>query len=308
MRGYLYVTLAATLWGIAGATAKYLFATTPMPPFLLVQVRMGLSFLLLALVLRLFAPGLLKVRKTDRWFLAIWGIGGMAMVQFTYLTTIAQTNVATAIFLQYLAPILTALYAWAVQRQRLSTPLLLSLGLAMAGSILLIFGGTATLLISPLGLASGLLSAITFSFYSIYGAQGVNRVAPWTLLCYGLGFGTALWLCIDVILLVMGRPIPGLSVLGQPIMWAFFGFIAVLATIIPFGLYLIGLKSLAPTPATQTGMLEPVVGGLVAFIVLSERLKLVQVSGGALIVVAVILLQLRRSKSSALDGVIAADG
>lgn len=290
-RGYVAVTLAAALWGVSGALAKYLFANKAVPPFLLVQVRMGLSFLLLAGTLGLVAPHLLKVSRSRLPALAVWGVLGMAMVQFTYLFAISETNVATAIFLQYLAPILTALYAWLFERQRPSRTLVLCLGLALTGSVLLIFGGTAQLLVSPLGLASGLASAVFMSFYTIYGARGVGQLSPWTLLCYGLGLGSLLWVVIDVGLFAAGQPIAGISVLGEPVMWGFFAYIAALATVVPFGLYLTGLRSLTPTQATITGMLEPVLGGLAAYLALGESLRLSQVFGGLLIVLAVIFLQ-----------------
>jgi drug/metabolite transporter (DMT)-like permease len=298
-RGYLAVTVAAALWGIAGATAKYLFASREVPPFLLVQVRMGLSFLILALILGATAPRLLRLQRTDLPFLAVWGVLGMALVQFTYLFTISKTNVATAIFLQYLAPMVTAVYAWRFERQRLGGLLITCLTVAMGGSLLLIFGGTARLLVSPLGLASGLASAGFMSFYTIYGAKRVSRLSPWTLLCYGLGFGFAFWLLVDAGLAVAGRPVPGLHLLSSGAMWAFFGYIAILATIVPFGLYLTGLRSISPTQATITGMLEPVVGGIAAFLALGESLRWGQVAGGGLIVVAVILLQVGQSRSKA---------
>ncbi|MDB4895614.1 MAG: protein of unknown function transrane [Firmicutes bacterium] len=298
-RGYLAVTVAAVLWGIAGATAKYLFASREVPPFLLVQVRMGLSFLVLALVLGAVAPRLLRLERSDLGFFALWGVLGMALVQFTYLFTISKTNVATAIFLQYLAPIVTAVYAWRFERQRLGGLLITCLTLAMGGSVLLIFGGTARLLVSPLGLASGLASAGFMSFYTIYGAKRISRLSPWTLLCYGLGFGFAFWLLVDAGLAVAGRPVAGLHLLTSGAMWAFFGFIAILATIVPFGLYLTGLRSISPTQATITGMLEPVVGGIVAFLALGESLGWGQVAGGGLIVVAVILLQIGQKRSKA---------
>lgn len=295
-RGYLAVTIAAMLWGIAGATAKYLFASREVPPFLLVQVRMGLSFVILALVLAAVAPRLLRLQRSDLGFFALWGVLGMALVQFTYLFTISETNVATAIFLQYLAPILTAVYAWVFERQRLGGLLVSCLTLAMGGSVLLIFGGTARLLVSPLGLASGLASAGFMSFYTIYGSKRVGRLSPWTLLCYGLGFGFAFWLLVDSVLAGAGRPVAGLHLLSSGAMWAFFGYIAILATIVPFGLYLTGLRSISPTQATITGMLEPVVGGIAAYLALGESLRVAQVLGGALIVVAVILLQAGQSR------------
>jgi drug/metabolite transporter (DMT)-like permease len=295
-RGYLSVTLAATLWGIAGALSKYLFATKAVPPFLLVQVRMGLSALLLAGTLAVVAPHLLRIIRADLPFFAIWGVLGMAAVQFTYLFAISETNVATAIFLQYLAPLLIALYAWIVERQRPGRLLLGCLALAMTGSFLLIFGGTARLLVSPLGLASGLGSALALSFYTVYGARGVGRLSPWTLLCYGLGAGFLFWLAVDLVLAAIGRPLPGAALLADGSMWAFFGYIAVLATIVPFGLYLTGLKQVSPTQATITGMLEPVVGGLAAYAALHESLRSAQVAGGVLIVLAVIVLQMPRRR------------
>ncbi len=297
IRGYAAVIAAATLWGFAGTTAKYLFSSTAVAPFLLVQVRMGLSFLLLMLVLAVTAPGLLRIRKQETGFLAFWGIFGMAAVQFTYFLTISETNVATAIFLQYLAPILTALYAWLVEKQRLGALLIGCLALALTGSVLLIFGGSATLLVSPLGLASGLASAVFMSFYTIYGAKGVGRISPWTLLMYGLGFGFAFWLVVDAGLLALGRASIPPGTFSSPTLWGFFAYMAILATIVPFGLYLIGLQWVSPTKATITGMLEPVIGGITSYLALHETLQTVQILGGALIVLAVILLQSKQYRT-----------
>ncbi|MFZ5817126.1 MAG: DMT family transporter [Bacillota bacterium] len=299
LRGHLSVTGAALLWGISGALAKYLFANKSVDPFLLVQIRLGLSFLLLALVLAVLAPRLLRVGRGDLSFLAIWGVVGMAAVQYTYLFTISETNVATAIFLQYLAPIITALYAWLFERQRMGPVLVGALALAVTGSYLLVFGTTARLLVSPLGLASGLASAAALSFYTIYGSKRVGRLSPWTLLCYGLGIGFLFWLLVDLGLLAVGRVPVNLAPLSDSSLWLFFAYIASLATVVPFGLYLVGLRWISPTHATLTGMLEPVMGGLAAFLFLGERLQAIQVLGGGLIVGAVVLLQTVQQKQRA---------
>lgn len=297
-RGYLFVTGAAVLWGVAGAVAKYLFSARSVAPFLLVQVRMGLSALLLAAGLAFFAPRLLKINRSDLGFLIIFGTVGMAAVQFTYLFTIDVTNVATAIFLQYLAPILTAAYAWLVERQPLGLRVLLCVALALGGSVLLIFGGTAQLQVRPLGLFTGLLSALFMSFYTIVGAKGVSRLSPWTLLCFGLGIGFLFWLLVDGALALTGRFTLPLAALTDPSLWSFFGYIAILATIVPFGLYLTGLKSVSPTMAILTGMLEPLTATLASFLLLGERLLGLQMLGGALIVLAVVLLQFAQPRTN----------
>ncbi len=295
-RGSIFVMFAATLWGLAGTTAKYLFTERSIAPFLLVQVRMGLSFVLLAGILAIFAPHLLRLRREEIALTAVWGIAGMAMVNLAYLMTISQTNVATAIFLQYLAPVLTAVWAWLVEKQRMGRAVAIALAVAVTGSVLLIFGGTSRLLISPLGLGTGLASAVFFAFYTIFGGKGVGRVSPWTLLCYGLGFGTLLWVVTDAVLALAGYPLQVGGVFRDPVMWGFFIYIAALATIVPFGLYLTGLTHVSPTRATITGMLEPVVAGVASYLLLGEALQGVQVMGGGLIVGAVVLLQYGRSK------------
>ncbi|HYF92693.1 MAG TPA: EamA family transporter [Symbiobacteriaceae bacterium] len=299
-RGYLFVTLAAALWGVSGSAAKFLASNKAVPPFLLVQMRMGLSFLILAAALAVLAPALLRIRWRDVPFFATWGIVGVAGVQFTYVLTLSETNVATAIFLQYLAPILTALYAFVFDKQKLGSRLVLCLGLAMGGSFLLLAGGTTRLLVSPLGLAAGLVSAFFLSFYTVYGAKCVGRrsLSPWTVTCYGLGAGAVFWLICDLVLLAMGRPIPGVALLGDGANWLFFAYLAIFATVVPFGLYLIGLRTVSPTQANLTGMLEPVIGSLTAYLVLGETLKPVQLAGGALIVLAVLLLQFRQTRKA----------
>jgi drug/metabolite transporter (DMT)-like permease len=298
VRGFLTIILAATLWGLSGVVAKYLFASRAVPPLLLVQVRMGLASLLLALALAVWAPASLRVRRSDLPFFVIWGIVGMAGVQFSYLFTIAETNVATAIFLQYLAPILTAAYAWLFEGRRPGPRLLTSLGLALVGSVLLLFGGTGHLLISPLGLTAGLASAVFAAFYTVYGARGVDRYSPWTILCLGLGAGFLFWLVVDLVLYATGRPLAGAPLVLDRSMWPFFLYIAVLATVVPFGLYLTGLRWVTPTQAVLTGMMEPVVGSLAAYLALGEALLPAQVGGGLLIVLAVLLLQQQAARTA----------
>ena len=69
------------------------------------------------------------------------------------------------------------------------------------------------------------------------------------------------------------------------------GFIAIFATILPFGLFLYGLRHITPSLASLTATLEPVVGSAAAMALLHERLGAVQITGGLAIVAAVSLIQ-----------------
>ena len=69
-----------------------------------------------------------------------------------------------------------------------------------------------------------------------------------------------------------------------------FGLIVV-ATILPFGLFLYGLRAITASLASLTATLEPVVGSAAAFLIIGERLAAPQVLGGLAIAVAVVLIQ-----------------
>jgi len=293
-RGYLSILMAGTMWGLAGAAAKYLFSAGSIQAFLLVQLRMGGSFLVLLVSFAIFAPHLLRITWAGLRSSALFGVFCLMPVMFFYMLAISETNVATAIFLQYLGLILTGLYTKVVEKTPLGRLIITCLGLALVGSGLLLFGGGMRLLVSPLGLVSGLLSAVFLAAYTIYAAHIVTWLSPWTLLIYGLLAGTIGWLVLDLALIGPGLYIPALEQLAEPQTWLFVIYIAALATAVPFGLYLGGLRVIPPVQATIVGMTEPVVGGLAGFLVLGEVLTSTQVGGGALIVAAVILLQAKK--------------
>lgn len=282
-RGFFFIVMAATLWGVAGTVAKHLF-NQRVSPFELVELRLYLSFFFLFAYLALTNRALLRISASDLPYLLVFGGCGVAMVQFTYLFTISQTNVATAVFLQYLAPVMVALYGMLFLRERPGPLKLLALLLAVSGGFLIVKGHAGSgLSINPAGLAGGLASALTFAFYTIYGKKGLARYNSWTMLVYGFGTGALAW----------SFYLPPWQVASghSPQTWLFFIYIAVFATILPFGFFFKGLNYLHPVKAGIISTLEPVIAAAVAWLVLHESLFPLQILGGALVCAAVVLIQ-----------------
>lgn len=282
-RGFILIILAASLWGVAGTVAKHLF-NQQISPFELVEVRLTLSFTFLFLYLAATNRSLLKISPADLPYLLIFGGCGVAMVQFTYLFTISQTNVATAVFLQYLAPVLAALYGIVFLKERPDLFKVLALFLAVGGGFLVVKGNPGGgLSVNTAGLAGGLASAVTFAFYTIYGKKGLSRFNSWTMLVYGFGAGALAWSFYVP---------PWQAAAGHsPVTWLFFIYIAVFATILPFGFFFKGLHYLHPVKAGIISTLEPVVAAAVAWLVLHEALFPLQLLGGAMVCAAVMLVQ-----------------
>jgi len=282
-RGFILITAAATMWGVAGTAAKYLF-NQRVSPFDLVEIRLTLSFVFLLFYLAAVNRPLLKISLADVPYFLIFGCFGVGMVQFTYLFAISQTNVATAVFLQYLYPILAALYGMVFLRERPDLYRLLALFLAVGGGFLIVRGNPGGgLTVSPAGLAGGLASAVAFAFYTIYGKKGLARFNSWTLQVYGFGVGALAW----SLYIPPWQAAAGHSTLT----WLFFLYITIFATIIPFGLFFKGLNYLHPVKAGIISTLEPVVAAVVAWAILHETLFPLQTLGGAVVCAAVILVQ-----------------
>ncbi len=298
-KGYFLVACAAILWAVSGSSAKYLFLSG-MTPLQLTQARVTLSGILLLLWLALLNRPLMRIAPGDVPYFAALGIAGLAMVNFTYLITISKLNVAAAILLQYLAPVLIALHSIVFLRERLSFATLAAVAGATIGCYLVVGGYNLDLLaLNRQGVLWGLLAAVSFAGYSICSERGMRRYNPWTVLFYSILFAALFWNTLG--LLWKGAP-PPIDVARheyRPLEWFFIVYVAVLGTLVPFGLYFQGINLIRSTRASITATLEPISAGVVSFFMLGEILEPLQIAGGGLVIGSIILLQLRKEYDDA---------
>src|SRR5215469_17892078 len=129
------------MWGIAATLGRAAFtgrllasgkALQPIDPVILSQSRTTISFLVLLPILwARRGSASLRLPAVDFGRIVLLGVLGVAASNYFYYLSIQRTNVATAIILQYTAPIWVLLYAVfrGIQRptwQRIS-------GVALAG-------------------------------------------------------------------------------------------------------------------------------------------------------------------------------
>ena len=306
--GYGLALLAAACWGVGGLTAKWLFTPAspqtrswPLPPLgivvqptVLAGGRAVSAFVILALVLAVVRREDLRISTRDVPFLAIFGVAGLAMVHFSYFKTISLTNVATAILLEYLAPIVVLIVGVAFMKHRFSWSLPLGVALSVTGCAMVVgaFGGGGVV-VSPAGVVWGLVSAVFFATYSLMGTVAAKRFSPYTTLVWGLGFASLFWL------LVIG-PRPILALFADAKTGVAVLMMAVISTIVPFAAFLVALRHIAPTNATITSTVEPVIAGVGAFWLFGESLSAMQMLGGAFVVVAIVVVQLSDRSTVAL--------
>jgi drug/metabolite transporter, DME family len=285
--GYGYVMVAALLWAVSGSSSKFLFHQG-ISPFQLVQLRITLAAVCLFVWLFFKNKSLLRIEKGDLVYFVILGICGMAAVQFTYLFAISKINVAAAILLQYMAPIFIALFTVIFGGEKLKRSTVAAIAIATAGCWLVVGAYNLNVLsMNIVGIFSGITSAIAFAWYSVHGEYGMRKYHPWTVLFYAILFAALVWN-------VLHPPLESFFHKHSFLEWWWIVYIAILGTVLPFGLYLEGINLIRATRSSITGMLEPITAGVLSYIFLNEVMEPLQLAGGVMVIFAIILLQLKQ--------------
>jgi drug/metabolite transporter, DME family len=296
VRGYFYIASATFLWGVSAAMGRAAFTgrvlphgqiLSPIDPLILSQSRTTISFLLLACVLgSLRGWKQLRLPATDFGRMLLLGIFGVAASNYFYYLAIQRTNVATAIILQYTAPVWVLLYAVALRQQRPTLQRVLAVALALSG-IGLIMGmfGPNRFHADSVGLMAGIFAAFSFAFYNIGGHSVLIRYDRWTVLLCVLFTASLFWIVINPPWKIAAAQYSG----GQ---WLFLLAFSLISVLVPFAFYFAGLQHLEPTRAVVVSCLEPVFSIVIAAVILGEVMRPVQIAGILAVLAAIIVVQM----------------
>ncbi|HUE54047.1 MAG TPA: EamA family transporter, partial [Terriglobales bacterium] len=258
-------------------------------PLILSQSRATLSLaVLLPVLLARRGASALRVPGRDLVRFFLLGILGIAASNYLYYLAIQRTNVATAIILQYTAPVWVLLYTVArgAQGRRPSLRRIAAVGLAVVGCALAVgFVGSGGFRTDTVGVIAALLAAFSFAFYNVGGHSVLARYDRWKVLLWVLVAASTFWIFVNppwkIIAAHYGRQ-----------QWGFMLIFSLVSVLGPFSCYFAGLQHLEPTRAIVASCLEPVFSIVLAALVLGEVLRPTQTVGIVLVLVAIVLIQL----------------
>lgn len=289
--GIFLVLTAAISWGVSGSVAQYLFTEKHFSTGWLVSIRLLTSGVILLSYL-----GLAKnkdiwniwKRRASVGNILIFGLLGMAGVQFTYFAAIETSNAATATLLQYLAPVLIILYI--ALKRRTIPPFQHVIGIitALLGTYFLVSAGHfSTISIRPEALAWGLSSAFFLALYTLQPAQllkefGSTIVVAWGMIIGGLGmsFVSPPWETGDGVFSFS-------SILAIV-------FVILIGTLVAFFCYLESLKHLEAAETSLLSCAEPLSAAFLAVIWLKVPFSVYEWIGAFFILTTILLLSLKR--------------
>jgi len=295
--GYAMVAVAATLFAVNGSVSKVILGSG-IGSGQLTEVRCAGALIGLALIAVATRPRSLRVRVADLPLLIALGIG-LAVVQWAYFFAIHRLDIGIALLIQFVAPILIALWARFVFHEPVRRRIWAALILSLAGLTFIVeiwHGGR----LSGPGVAACGLAAISLAAYFLIAERGVRRRDPISLSAWAFLVATIFWSLLAPWWSFPGRRVDDhVSLLGNLAsthvpLWLLMLWMVVLGAIVPFGLIVSALRHISATRAGITAMLEPVVAITVAWAWLGESLKPVQLSGAALTLLGIGLAQTAR--------------
>ena len=262
-------------------------------------MRTGGAFVGLVLVLVVTAPGRLRMPARELPYLALFGIAGLALVQWFYFLAIHRLAIGIALLIQYLAPLGIGLWARFGLHEPVRRRIWYALALALVGLSMIVDVRHGTSL-SATGVAFALAAAFTYALYILLAEHAVGEMGAVPLLAWGFGFGSLFWAIIAPWWRFPGHLVGvHVSLLGHlagyhlPV-WALMTWMVVLGTILPFFLLVSALRHLPATRVAIIAMLEPVVAIVIAWAWLGESFGTLQLAGAAVVLAAIVLAQTAR--------------
>ena len=300
--GVLAAGGAAVLFGI-NATVSKLALSSGLSSLDLVQLRSMGSAVILMLFLLLTRPASLRVRPRELGFLVLAGIIGIGLVQWFYFVAISRLPVGIALLLEYLAPVLVVLWVRFVRRQPVRTRMWAALALAVLGLAIVarVWQGVT---LDGIGLLAGLGAAAALATYYLSSERGMGIRDPLSLAAWVFTAAALFWSVLrppwTFEWSILGNAIRLPGPLGGTTvqLWVLVVWIIVLGTVVPYSFVLVALASLGSARTGLLGMAEPVMAGLVAWLVLGEMLTGIQLFGAALIFSGIVLAETARQRSA----------
>jgi drug/metabolite transporter (DMT)-like permease len=272
--------VSATAFGSLSILAKLAYAAG-LGTYQLLAFRFvlaGAGMLALATVVRQNPLGLSRRR-----LITLFGLGAIIYTgqSLTYFTALRSLPASLCVLVVYIYPSLVVLAGWLFLRRPVSAWHGVALLASFAGLLLLLGGARFQL---SWALVFAIAAPVIYTAYILVGERvmaSVPAVAASAVIMSGAAIAFCILAALDA----------QLELPATANGWAVGLAIALLPTMVAISFFMAALPRIGAARAALLSTLEPVITVVLAVIVLGDRLSLVQVLGGVLVIAAVIVVQ-----------------
>ncbi|KOF57740.1 MULTISPECIES: DMT family transporter [Clostridium] len=285
-KGIVFVIFAATLWGVSGTFAQYLFHNANISADWLVDIRLlfsGIGLIGIAVIKKDKNIFKLCKSKYDLLSLVIFSIIGMLGVQYSYFTTIKYSNAPTSTILQYLSLVFIILHSIIKYKRIPHIKEILAVILALMGTFLLATNGNIhKLAISSHALFWGIIAAFTAAFYTIYPRRILIKFGSNTIVGFGMLIGGILFSFVASPFKIHGS-ISTYSMLAII-------FVVLFGTLIPFYFYFESVTYIKPSETGILSCMEPLSAVILSIFWLNTKFSIVEFVGMISVLSTILIL------------------
>ncbi|MDR3738562.1 MAG: DMT family transporter [Terracidiphilus sp.] len=289
---FLLLVLASLMWSGQGIAVKFLdpYLGPIAITFLPFYIATALLFLLLVRMRR-HEPGRPVPTPRDWLRFLVAGVGGQVLAQLGMTWGISKSLASNGTILNLLIPVISAVLASFMLKERLTGLRMVSLGIGLAGVALLSVGDLRHASFSSMRFLAGnlliLCGCFGSSFYNVYCKGLMSRFNEVEILIYS--YITASLVSMPLLIWVEPLHVRSLLTLDAKAIAAFL-FLALFMYGASMLLFFKALQHLDVTVASTSLYLVPVFGILLAVTLLGERLSAVAIAGAAIVLGATVLL------------------
>lgn len=292
--GVAMYSLATLCFGVGGVVSKTVMQSG-LEPLEWAPLRALVSAVLLIVFIGMRNPSAFRISRAELPTLALYGLIFLS-TQLMYITSISHLPVAIGTILVFLAVVNVAVWNWARHLSHPGRGGLSSIGLALLGAVFItgILSGHISGNLDAIGLIAGFGNSVAFAAYLLVGTRLQRHRDAASLLMWATIGMTIGWSILKPWWNYPWSKVTGSSLVFHdhgPLLplWVMIVFVAVVGTVMPFGLILGSVARIGAQRGSIIGATEPLWAALIAYFTLNELLGPMQLVGGACIIAAIVV-------------------
>ncbi|MEY2694700.1 MAG: hypothetical protein RL142_1048 [Actinomycetota bacterium] len=266
----------------------------------LVIVRSLVSALLAGAVLLVTNPKAFKVTLKELPMLLLFGVVGLAMMQWAYSNAVSILPVGIALLFEYTAIIIVPIAARIIFKEKTTRTFWYGVSMVLAGLLVVsqIWAGG----LDPRGVFFAFLAAFLLAFYFLMGQHSGLTRDPMSTMFYTMLIATIFWVAVgggsslNIDLDHQTNLTGNLSGITLPL-WMPLSWLTVMGSFAPMAMGFMALKLTTASKVSITQTAEPIFAFIFGWLWLGQSMDWLQILGGVLVIAGILFAQRSGEKS-----------
>jgi drug/metabolite transporter (DMT)-like permease len=241
-----------------------------------------------------------KVQRHEWRGLILFGIFGVALMQWSYSNAVKNLPIGIALLIEYTAIVIVPLVSLWLFKEKVLPRLWFAIVMVLGGLVVVsrIWDGG----LNPIGIMFAVMAALFLSFYFLMGEHTLKKRDTLSTLFYAMSISALFWLIVTPWwnfkpeILVGEVSLTGNFEQVELPLWALLAWIGVFGSFLPMLFSFLALVHLSATSVGVISTGETVTAFFFAWAWLNEKIDGIQALGGVLVIAGIVLAQTSRVK------------